>query len=398
MNVTHTGTQSASKIPSTADDILERARRIVPLLREHSASIEEKRCLPNAVVDLLRDSGVFRAAMPKNWGGPELTSVQQTQLVEILATGDVSAAWCAMIGMDSGIYSGFFPEEIARQIYPSLDMANSGWIHPHGRADRVAGGFNVSGQWRFASGVTHCDVLVAGCLVYKDGVLEPDALTGEAKQWRVMVATPADFQINDTWFTTGLAGSGSLDYSVMQLFVPDERSFSFSRPYKQGPLHSSPDAILRKMSGVPLGMARACLDYVRSQVAERIDRETGIPWVNDVRVQSAIALAEMELAAARSSVYSSLDMQWQKLANREDFSLDDRVLTALARYNAFRTGRNIVQTLYDLMGGSSIYKRSPMDGWLRDSTTMCQHAVAQNAILQLAGKVLVGGQSTSPFF
>ena len=393
-----TGAPYPSEIPSTADGILDRARQIVPLLREHSASIEEQRCLPNNVVDLLRNSGVFRAAMPTAWGGPELNSVQQTELVEIIATGDVSAAWCSMIGMDSGIYSGFFPEEIARQIYPSLDMANSGWIHPHGRAERVPGGFNISGQWRFGSGVTHCDVLVAGCFVYRDGVLEPDAQTGEAKQWRVMVAKPADFHINDTWFTTGLAGSGSLDYSATQLFIPDERSFSFSRPYKQGPLHCSPDAILRKMSGVPLGMARACLDYVRSQVAERIDRETGIPWVDDVRVQSAISRAEMDLAAARSSVYTSLDMQWQKLANQEVFSLDDRVTTALARYNAFRTSRNIVLTLYDLMGGASVYKRSPMDRWLRDSATMCQHAVAQDSILQLAGNVLVGGQSTSPFF
>ncbi|KER05054.1 hypothetical protein LGZ99_09755 [Photorhabdus temperata] len=391
-------TRSTTTIPNTVVDILESARQIVPVLREHSALIEEKRCLPQSIVDLLRNSGVFRAAMPKSWGGPELTSMQQTELVEIIATGDVSAAWCSMIGMDSGIYSGFLPEHVAQQIYSWLDMANSGWIHPQGRAERVPGGFRVSGKWRFGSGITHCDVLVAGCLIYKDGVLEPDPETGMPEQWRVIIAKPSDYQINDTWYTTGLAGSGSMDYSADQLFVPEECSFSFSKPYRPGPLHSAPDAILRKMSGVPLGMARACLDYVRSLIVQRMDRETRTPWTDDVRVQSAIARAEMELAAVRTSVYASLEMQWHKLATGDVFSIDDRVATALARYNAFRTCRSIVQTMYDLVGGSSVYKKIPMDRWLRDAETICQHAVAQDSILQLTGKVLLGGKSTSPFF
>lgn len=381
-----------------AEDILSRARQIIPVLRDNSGLIEEHRRLPTHIVELLRQSGIFRAAMPKAWGGPELTSSQQTELIEIIATGDVSVAWCSMIGMDSGIYSGFLSESVAREIYPSLDMANSGWIHPQGRAERVPGGFKVSGNWRFGSGITHCEVLVAGCLVFQDGEAEADPITGAAKHWRVVVSKPSEFEISDTWHTTGLAGSGSLDYSVRDLFIPDEHTFSFSQPVREGPLHNAPDAILRKMSGVPLGMARACLDYVREVLPGRNDRETGAPWADDVRIQSAIALSEMELAAARAGVYTSLDAQWEKLASGDDFSIDDRVSTALARFNAFRICRGIVRRMYDLVGGASVYKKSPMDRWLRDAETMCQHAVAQDSILQLTGNVLVGGKSTSPFF
>lgn len=386
------------EIPSTAESILGRAKEIVPILRSHSAQIDAQRRLPDTVVDLLRGCGVFRAAMPASWGGPELTSVQQTELVETLATGNVSAAWCSMIGMDSGIYSGFLRDDVARELYPRLDMANSGWIHPQGRAERVPGGFKVSGTWRFGSGVTHCDVLVAGCLVFRNGAPEPDPVSGAAQHWRVVVSKPSAFHISDTWHTTGLAGSGSLDYSTSALFIPEEHSFSFSQPFRSGPLHSAPDAILRKMSGVPLGMARACLDYVRDLVPKRIDRESKVRWVDDVRVQSALARAEMELAAARSGVYCSLDRQWQQLARGHSQSSDDRVSTALARYHAFRTCRNIVQVMYDLVGGASVYRTSPLDSWLRDAATMCQHAVAQDSILQLTGNVLVGGKSSSPFF
>ncbi|MBU2031512.1 MAG: acyl-CoA dehydrogenase family protein [Alphaproteobacteria bacterium] len=379
-------------------DILANAVELVPQLRTNSVEIEEARRLTPSVVKLLRDAGVFRAAMPKEWGGPAMTSVEQTRLVEIISTGDTSAGWCAMIGMDSGIYSGFLRIETARKLYPSLDMANSGWIHPQGRADHVDGGYLVSGNWRFGSGVTHCDVLVAGCRVYRNGEPEADPRTGDAVQWRIAVAKPADFTINDTWNTTGLAGSGSLDYAVTNLFVPAEHTFSFNEPFRPGPLHSAPDAILRKMSGVPLGLARACLDYVRSEAKTRSDRESGIAWIESPRIRTSVAKAEMRLKSVRSAVYATLEDQWERLQSGAQATTDDRVATALARFHAFRTAREIVQEMYDLIGASSIYKPSPMDRWLRDATTMCQHAVAQDSILDLTGSVLLGGNSRSPFF
>ncbi|MFE1958625.1 acyl-CoA dehydrogenase family protein [Streptomyces sp. NPDC059479] len=401
MTLTDTAAQPTgpASAPTSADEILSRARQAVPELRKYAAEIEKERHLPPAVVTLLRDIGVFRAAMPKEWGGPELTSMQQAQLVEIIATGDVSSAWCAMIGMDSGIYSGYLEESVARDMYPRLDMANSGWIHPQGHAERVPGGYRISGNWRFGSGLTHCDWLAAGCLVHRDGVLEPDPFTGDERQWRIMLARPDQYEIHDTWFTTGLAGSGSQDYSATDLFIPEEHSFSFGSPRRPGPLHAAPDAILRKMAGVPLGMARAALDHVRELASTRIDRETATPWSADHRVQSTVAQAEMELAAVRAAVYSSLEAQWSALERGDEMTTDARVATALARHHAFRTGRRIVHALYDLVGGASVYRdKSPLDRWLRDANTMNQHAVAQDSILQLTGQVLLGGESRSPFF
>lgn len=390
---------STATPPTTAEAILAAARDAVPRLRERAAAIEEHRRLPDDVVELLRGAGVFRAAVTREAGGPGLTSMQQAELVEILATGDPSAAWCAMIGMDSGIYAGYLDEVTAKEIYPHLDVPNSGWIYPQGRAERVEGGYRITGQWRFGSGSTHCEVLVAGCQVFKDGVPEPDPFTGEERQWRVMVARPEQYEITDTWYTTGLAGSGSVDYAATDLFVPEEHSFSFHDPRREGPLHAAPDAILRKMSGVPLGMARAALDHVREMARHRTDRETGTPWADDVRVQSAVARAEAELAAARAGVYTSLERQWDALERGAELRPEERVATALARHHAFRTARGIVHTLFDLVGGASVYRRkSPMDRWLRDANTMCQHAVAQDSILQLTGQVLLGGESRSPFF
>jgi len=381
----------------TAKDILARARVAVPLLREQGVEIECARHLPPAVVDILRQTGVFRMAMPRAWDGPEMDPMQQTEVIEELATGDASAAWCAMIGCDSGFYSGYLDEERAREMFPRLDMVTAGWLAPEGKAERVSGGFTISGRWRFASGCTHSDWMVAGCIVHSGGVPEPS--TGPLPvHWRIMLARPEQFRIEDTWFTTGLAGSGSCDYVATELFIPESHSFLFSEPRRPGPLYQAPDAVLRKMAGVPLGVARAALDHVRGIARHRVERQSKTPWPESYRVQVAIAEAALELSAARHAVYASLEAQWDRLTKGESPLPDERAAVVLARFGAFRAARAVVTRLYDLVGGSAIYReRSPMDRLLRDITTMSQHVEAQETTLQACGQLLLGQRPGHPF-
>lgn len=392
VDVTETAVEGG---PTTAQEILARAKAAAPLLRERSEEIEQRRQLPPDVVELLRRTGVFRTGMPGYLGGADVTSMDQTQAIEALAVGDTSAAWCAMIGMDTGIYAGYLDESVAKSMFPSPDLITAGAILPIGRAERVRGGYRVSGRWQFGSGITHCDWLVAGCFVYQDGEFEPNP-NGGPRHWRIMVAHPSQFEILDTWHTTGLAGSGSRDYQVSDLFVPEEHSFSLGRPRLSGPMAPA-DSILRNMSGVPLGVARAALDFVRDLGARRVERATDTPWRDTYRVQLAIAQSEMELGAARDAVYGSLERQWRQLTAGEEMSADERVASVLARVNAFRMARSVVSRMYDLVATTAIYRPSPLDRWLRDTNTMCQHVIAQDQILQSVGAHLLGGTPYNPF-
>lgn len=373
----------------TAEGILARARAVAPRLRERAEDIESSRQLPPDVVELLRGTGVFRMARPKAWGGPELDAVQQTEVVEALATGDASAAWCAMIGMDTPIYAGFLGEDVARRLLEDPDAATAGAIMPMGRAERVPGGYRVTGQWHFGSGITHSTWVVGGVLVTRRGELEPGP-PGAPGNWRIVVAPVEDFEIEDTWYTTGLAGSGSRDYRTENLYVPEEYTFSFTRPRVAGAAATS-DAVLRNMPGVPLGVARAAIDHVRQMAATRIDRATQTPWSESYRVQTTIARAEMDLAAARYAVYGSLREQWEILQAGDVPTADEQVATVLARAGAFRTARSVVASLFDLVATAAIYRPSVLDRWLCDLNTMCQHVVAQDQVLQSAGARLLGG-------
>jgi alkylation response protein AidB-like acyl-CoA dehydrogenase len=91
-------------------------------------------------------------------------------------------------------------------MYPDLDAITAGWIVPAGKLHRVDGGYRLRGQWQFGSGCSHADVIIGGAVVYEDG---KPVMTEEGRpETRVAMLPAAEFEILDTWETTGLAGSG----------------------------------------------------------------------------------------------------------------------------------------------------------------------------------------------
>lgn len=382
-------------VPQTAAEILTRAKAVAPLLRERSEEIEKNRRLPEDVVELLRATGVFRMGFSRRWGGPELSSVEQTEVVEALAYGDTSAGWCAMIGMDTGLYASFLDEADVKEMFPSLDMITAGLLFPVGRAEIVPGGYRLTGRWQFGSGITHSDWVVSGAFLYQNG--EPYPNDGDHDS-RLFLVPRADVEVVDTWHTTGLSGSGSCDYTISDVFVPEGRSIVFSSVRSgSGPL-AQPEVHMRNMPGVALGVSRAALDYARELISARRG------WAENWRMQVVLAECEADYNATRAGVYAALRRQWEVLsaaaaAEGEEctaLTAHERAALPLSRLHAFRTARSIVTRLYDLLQTSSIYKTSPMDRWLRDTTTMRQHIVAQDRILQTAGAHLLGARPEFP--
>ncbi|WP_369201060.1 acyl-CoA dehydrogenase family protein [Streptomyces sp. PU-14G] len=387
-----------NSVPNTAEDILAAVRALTPELRERSVEIEQNRRLPADVVQLLRGAGVFRMGFAREFGGPDLTSAEQTAVLEALAYADTSVGWCGMIGMDSGLYCAYLRPSTVREMFPTPDMSTGGLINPNGRAERVPGGYRLSGHWNLGSGVTHADWISAGAHTCTDGELDRDA--DGNPNWRVLLVPPGEVTLIDTWHATGLAGSGSLDYAVEDVFVPEEHTFSFGTPLSRtGPL-AAPDSLMRKMPGVPLGAARAALDHVREVARTKVNRLTGRRWADDYRVQFTLGECEMDFLTMRHAVYGSVEDKWRALESGtayDELTPDERVATVLLAQGAFRGALSIVRRLYDLLATASIYKPSPMDRWLRDLTTMCQHVMAQDVIVQSAGAHLLGGRPDFPF-
>lgn len=384
--------------PLSGDDILRNARALAARVREKDldAEYDRLRHLPVEIAQEIRDAGVMRMNMPRIWGGPEMTSMQQVEVIEELSKADASIGWCSFIWSDSGIYSGYLDDAVGREMYPRLDMATSGWVYPAAAAVRVDGGYRVSGRWMFGSGCNHCDWLVAGCVVVEGD--QPVLDENGVPLWRVLMARPDDYTILDTWYTTGLRGTGSNDYECSDLFVPEERTFSLLDAAKrEGAIWQRPDTFLRKMSGVPLGVAADAIAEARRMLEGKADRLTGALYRDTPRVQSAVAEAHALLGAARSYVFSTLETQWRKIEKGEPLTVEERADGWLARTNAFQSGRRVVSILYDAVGGSAIYsKKSPFDRHLRDMQTACQHLIGQTKGWEGVGSLLLGGAAQHP--
>ena len=385
--------------PLTGRDILANARALADRIRERdlAARYDELRSLPEDIVAEIRDAGIMRMNMPRIWGGPEMTAMEQVEVIEALSRADASVGWCAFIWADSGIYSGYLDDAVAREMYPRLDMATSGWVHPAGTARRAPGGYRMSGRWMFGSGCGHCDWLVAGCTVVEEDGSVARGADGRAP-WRILYARPDDYEIEDTWYTTGLRGTGSNDYRCEDLFVPEERSFSLLEPARRaGTIWARPDHFLRKTAGVPLGIAQETIDVCRRMFSEGEERGTGRPLRDVPRIRAAVAEARVTLGAARSYLFESLERLWGRLERHERPTAEERADAWLSRTNAFQAGRRVVALLYDTIGGSAIYsRRSPLDRHLRDIQTACQHILGQTKMLEDAGSLLLGGEHDQP--
>ncbi|VFS87539.1 Flavin-dependent monooxygenase, oxygenase subunit HsaA [Raoultella planticola] len=235
---------------------------------------------------------------PQSWGGAGLTSIEQILVLEELARGDTATAWCAMIGCDSGIYSGFLEEKSAKEIFPHANLAVAGWIHPQGKAEIVDGGYIVTGKWRFASGSPHGDVISAGCFLYRNGNLILD--DNGKPLWRVMLARPADYLFSDTWFTTGLRGSGSQDYSTQGLFIPEPARVQFLGTKTSRATAQNAGCNFTQNGRYPAGACESLSGlYLRRRRTTAQTEFNDVKWRNSKRVQTAVANAENQLFITR---------------------------------------------------------------------------------------------------
>lgn len=383
---------------NNAESILSAAVALTPMIHACREEIERGRRLPLPLVDALKQAGVFRMTMPRAWGGAELDPLSQLRIVEALAAADASVGWCVMIGCDSGYLSGFLDQQVAREMYPDLDMVTASSLIPRGRAVQVQGGYRVSGRWPFASGCQHSAWLIGGCLVYDEGD-QPRLRPNGVPETRQCYVPAAAVSILDTWYTTGLRGSGSHDFTVSDCFVPEERTYSYQdlTLYRSGSLYRFPLNILFKFAAVPLGVARAALEAL-IEVGQQPSRLTAIGGQaappralrDEEFVQDAVGRAAAMLGAARAYLFYTIGDLWETLEAGREVSLRQGAEFQMVHTQVFAMCTEAVELLYKARGGSAVYTSNVLDRCLRDVVTMNQHVINSLRAYAMGGRLLLG--------
>lgn len=380
-----------------AADPLAAARALAPEVLAAADETEAQRHIPSALVERLRDAGLFHLTLPRDVGGLECDPVTASRVVEEIAAADGSTGWVVMLANQTTFFAGFLPAEQSRLFWGN-GAINCGVARPIGRAvPAEGGGYTVSGRWPFASGSSHADWFMGECLVYPDGGSEP--LTGDDGNPVVKDAifTRAEVTVLDTWYTTGLRGTASHDFTVKSIHVPAGRILQMGGAghpwigFKGGPL------FVMNHGSHALGLARAALDAALDVVGSKRGWG-GVPLNETGRMQQMIAEATAIIGAASAYLYNTGEAFWQAVLAGEEPDARARARVRLAAAHAANEGIRAVDLLHRALATSAVQQSSPLDRIFRDIHTAGAHVMIGPLVYEAAGRAELGVPVDFPFF
>jgi alkylation response protein AidB-like acyl-CoA dehydrogenase len=379
--------------------VLEHVEALLPAIRARREEIERGRRMPRDLVDQLAGTGIFSLSIPRAIGGQQAAPTDILRTVETIAAADGSTGWCAMIAIANNMTAGYLNDRGAREVYAQPTAPSGGIAAPSGAATRVDGGVRVSGRWQFCSGITHCDWLWAGAIVMRDG--QP-AMTPNGPEIIHLCMPVRELEIHDTWFVSGLCGTGSNDFSAKDVFVPEQRIFALldSSTHRPEPLYQLPPLgwFVSQAATVGLGIARGALDELIGIAQTKVPTWSKAVLADRPVAQIDLARAEAKFAAARAFLYETVDDLWRTASAGRQPTERQRAMNRIAAIHATETGAAVARTAHVLAGGSAIYSTSPLQRAMRDAETITHHFTVAPHVWEDAGRVFLGRQPTAPVF
>ena len=373
-------------------DLLASARGFHAELLSRAAEIESGRRLPADIAKRFAEAGFYRPCVPQAYGGLESDPLTLSGLIETIAEADGSAAWCVMIGATTGLLAGYMPPPTARAIFerdPNVILA--GVFAPRGKAIEDGTHYVVNGRWQWGSGSPNAKWIAGGCVVLRDG--KPVLLPSGIPDSRMMMVAIEEAELMNNWDVSGLCGTGSQDFAFKDLRVAKEMSVGLmsDKPLSR-PLYAFPvfGLLAAGIASVMLGMGRASIRELIAIAGGKTPEGHRKPLATRAKTQEDIAEAEALLRSARAYFHDSIAAAWRQAQGGGGLSLEARRDLRLSATHAARSAVRAVDLMYDLGGGTSVYKSSPLQRVFRDIHVASQHMMVAPTTMELAGRLLLG--------
>ena len=360
---------------------------------------EETATLPQASVDALYDSGLLRLKLPHVLGGAEADLVTQLDVLEAVCEIDASAGWCLMIGAASlGGVGAFLADDAIEEIFASGEPPRTaGVFAPFGKAVPVDGGYLLNGRWSFASGIRHSDWISAGARVVPEEPASPagnDGRMGMAAQVRATMRT-SEVKIHDNWQVMGLRGTGSCDFSVEDLFVPEGFAFdvSLTEPLRGGAMYrlGRPAFVTNEHSAFALGVARRALNEALEVGQSKTRGYTSVnPLARRPAFQRMLSESDLRLRACRALNVEILEEAWQAVCQGHPPSpLLQTKMRSLCSYTT-DVAVEVVSQAFRFAGGAALFDSSILQRCLRDINAGAQHQMVSDTAYENHGQFMLG--------
>jgi alkylation response protein AidB-like acyl-CoA dehydrogenase len=392
---------SIKEPPSIAasHELLAAAEAMLPEICAAADEVDDARRVPDWLAQRLAGAGFFHLLTGREHGGMEADPVTAAQVIETLSTASPSVGWVTMILATASFWTvRMTPDEVRREIFAQVAPGEiqpaviAGTLVPHGRAERVEGGWRLSGQWPFASGSAHSSWLLAGFRIVRDGAPGPEHM--------VMAAAIEDVQFVDNWQVMGLKGTGSRDFVLTDHFVADDMAFDLltTDPRKGGPMFwlGRPGFVTPDHAAFALGVARRALDEISMQAGSYRRGYLTSPIAERGALQHDLGKCDQQLHAARALCREALDEAWEfcRRGQRPDLERQLRLRGACAY--ATDVACEIATTAFRYGGGNAIYNDRVLQRCLRDINAAAQHFMVNTSAYDNLGQFRLGMPNVNP--
>lgn len=379
----------------TRPSMVERMRSILPGIIARADQAEELRKVPDENVAALREIGYLRGMVPLAYGGGEEDLVDLYQAGRLLASACASTAWAMQLLMGHSHVVAGFSKQAQDDVWgngPEANAASS--IAPMGKFEPVEGGARLTGRYQFSSGCDHADWIILG-----GRMAGPD---GGAPQHMLALVPRADCQIVDTWFTSGLKGTGSKDVAVENVFIPEHRiepiiglftGQSRGAGTHPGTLYRVPFSSIfgAGFSVVALGAADGMAEAYKQRLKGRVSAITGQKHIDAMPSYMRLAESAQEIYAASLI----LEKDWRDFLalaeGRIDFTPDLRVAWRTNQAYAVKLATRATDRLFEASGGGAGYLSNPAQRFWRDIHMAGGHYyVDYDLAARILGRHLIG--------
>lgn len=363
---------------------ITRALGLRSLIQQDADEINRIRALTPAIVTALKEGGFFRMLQPAFLGGMELKPSIFSQVTEALASLDGSVGWVVCQGNGCSMSAAYLDRPVAQEMFGSQDGILA-WGPPGApfEAQPVDGGYCVSGTWRFASGSQNATWLGAHMKV------------AGRKEVRTMLFPKSSAVMTDIWHTLGLRGTASNEYTIKDLFVPEDHTARRDDPrdrkydvplyrFTSGQLYSA------GFAGVGLGIARGLIDAFLALPSAKVSRGASKPMRENNVVQSQLAQSEARWHSARAFLHKTLDDVYGHVAEHGEMSEQQAAMVRLASTWAIQQSREAVNTLFHCAGSMAVFEDQPFERRLRDMHTVAQQSQGRQLHFESVGQIMLG--------
>jgi 3-hydroxy-9,10-secoandrosta-1,3,5(10)-triene-9,17-dione monooxygenase len=366
----------ADDVPSAAE-LIGRARKLAPKLRERALKAEHDRNIPRESVEEYIAEGLIHTLQPKRWGGYEHDhEVAFDVAIELGKSTCTSSAWVLNYFTDHACILAHFPEEAQHDVWSknkAACIATS--AAPTGKVSLAPGGYRLDGRWAWSSGLRHSQWIMIGGLIFREGEDHPDM--------RLFLVPVSDTKLDDTWYCAGLRGTGSVTAVCDNVFVPEHRTVTFGllrdacspgSKVNTNPIYRTPFIAVHSYAllGPALGAARGgyadfvqwtrerYLTYTQLNIAHHVPVQLKVSELA-AQIDAAELLARRSLATARKD-YSGMTIETRTLLRR-DFAFAMRLL------------RDAMDSLIKIAGSSGLMEGNSAQRCWRDVHAISSHVV-----------------------